>query len=99
MDDLIVNERPNAHYVKVDVERTPTLIRCLAALKTGQPKPADVPDDIWARASRDMETAQSREEGKHYRMVTRTVLEQCPHRLSKSPECANSTMHFARDHR
>ena len=30
IDDLIINERPNAFYVKVDVERTPALIRCVS---------------------------------------------------------------------
>lgn len=57
MDDLIVNERPNAHYVKPDVERTPGMIRALAALKLGEPKPENVDEQIWARASSDMQVA------------------------------------------
>ena len=40
-----VNEKPNTHYVKVDVERTPDLIKCLAALKIGQGKPPGVNED------------------------------------------------------
>ena len=61
VDDLIVNERPNAHYVKVDVEKTPALVQSLAALKIGAAKPADVSDEIWAKASRDMDVANARQ--------------------------------------
>ena len=70
VDDLIVNERPNAHYVKIDCERTPALIRCLAALKVGDPRPEGVPEDIWIRASHDMETANAKIRDTHYRVVT-----------------------------
>ena len=69
VDDLIVNERPNAHYVKVDVEKTPALVKSLAAIKLGEGKPADVDDSIWQKASRDMAIAEAREEGKHYRVI------------------------------
>ena len=31
VDDLVVNENPNANYVKEDVERTPDLRKCVAA--------------------------------------------------------------------
>ena len=71
VDDLIVNERPNAHYVKVDVERTPALVKSLAALKLGEGKPGDVPDDIWAKAQRDMNVANAREENVHYRVIVK----------------------------
>ena len=70
VDDLIVNERPNAHYVKPDAERTPHTIKCLAALKLGQGKPDGVADDIWLRAKHDMETANSRVKDQHYRIIT-----------------------------
>ena len=33
VDDLVVNERPNNHYVKKDDEQTPDLIKCYALLK------------------------------------------------------------------
>ena len=33
VDDLVVNENPNANYVKEDAERTPDLRLCFAALK------------------------------------------------------------------
>ena len=69
VDDLIVNERPNAHYVKVDVENTPALVRALAALKTEQPKPDDVADDIWQRASRDWAHANEKVKDVDYRVV------------------------------
>ncbi len=35
MDDLIVNENPNSHYVKEDAERTPEIRKCFAALRDG----------------------------------------------------------------
>jgi len=70
VDDLIVNERPNAHYVKTDVEFTPGLISGLAALKLGEPKPEGIDEGIWQRACSDMEYASSMEEGVHYRLVT-----------------------------
>jgi hypothetical protein len=41
VDDLIVNERPNTHYVKKDIERTPDLLSCFQALSRGETqKPA-----------------------------------------------------------
>ena len=69
VDDLIVNERPNSHYVKVDTERTPDLIKCLAALRLGEQKPDGVAEDIWRRAARDMGVADNRQEGVHWRLV------------------------------
>ncbi|KAL3928165.1 MAG: hypothetical protein SGPRY_002510, partial [Prymnesium sp.] len=33
VDDLVVNENPNANYVKEDAERTPDMRKCFAALK------------------------------------------------------------------
>jgi len=70
VDDLIVNERPNAHYVKCDVENTPALIKCLAALKLGEKRPEGISEEIWLRASRDMEVANSRVKDQHFRVVT-----------------------------
>jgi hypothetical protein len=50
VDDLIVNERPNSHYVKRDDEKTPALAKCYDTLKGGGedlPKPEGVPEDTW----------------------------------------------------
>jgi hypothetical protein len=70
VDDLIVNERPNAHYVKPDREYTPSMIKCLAAIKAGKGIPAGVDETLWYRAVQDMETAQNKQEGVHYRIIT-----------------------------
>ena len=70
VDDLIVNERPNAHYVKPDREYTPSMIKCLAALKAGKGMPAGVDESLWHRAVQDMETAHTKQEGVHYRIIS-----------------------------
>jgi hypothetical protein len=51
VDDLIINERPNAHYVKKDVEQTPDLCKCYEVLQAGgAAKPEGVADSIWEEA-------------------------------------------------
>ena len=84
VDDLIVNERPNAHYVKKDVVKTPALVRCYEALK-GTPKedlapevdlpnkaarPDGVDDDTWFWCCEVVKfTEGTRVLNKHYRLV------------------------------
>jgi|TARA_B110001469_G_scaffold114865_1_gene119076 hypothetical protein len=63
VDDLIVNEKPNAHYVKLDVERTPAMALCLEALREGGRRPEGVEAGIWRDAERDWETAAAKVEG------------------------------------
>ena len=72
VDDLIVNEKPNAHYVKVDVERTPALASCLAALRDGGGRPEGVEASIWQKAEWDWEEAAAKVDGKHFRLITNT---------------------------
>ena len=48
------------HVHRCDVENTPALIKCLAALKLGESRPDGISEEIWLRASRDMEVANSR---------------------------------------
>ena len=51
VDDLIVNERPNAHYVKKDVERSPMLQKAYEVLKSGsREQPSDVDEEQWKYA-------------------------------------------------
>ena len=71
VDDLIVNERPNQHYVKVDVELSPAIKRAYNALKEGiEKQPGDVDDRAWDEASRNFARAQSSVKDKDYRLVT-----------------------------
>ena len=75
VDDLIVNERPTAHYVKRDEKETPALRKCYEALVQGGgtgddlPMPEGVEEHIWQRARNDAAYAATREENKHYRIV------------------------------
>ena len=51
VDDLIVNERPNAHYVKKDSEKTPAFRKCYAVLKDGgDTQPEGVEEEVWDEA-------------------------------------------------
>ena len=74
VDDLIVNERPNAHYVKRDAERTPALIKCFQSLAKAKEResaqmPDGVPDDIWHYANEVVKFTATREVNKHYRII------------------------------
>jgi len=69
VDDLIVNERPNMHYIKPDAINSPALAECLAALKAGAPKPSGASESIWLKASRDLQTAKSKQRDVHYRVL------------------------------
>lgn len=76
VDDLIVNERPNSHYVKEDVEQTPDLKICYERLKHGwtEQVEADPPENVdlnlWTRACSIVRFCEERiEEGVHYRKV------------------------------
>ena len=68
--DTTVNERPNAHYVKPDVEETPNVIKCLAALKLKQGMPDGVSPDVWEVQRHHWEAANAKVEGQHYRIIT-----------------------------
>ena len=71
VDDLIVNERPNAHYVKRDVERSSAMVDSYKVLKAGgTSKPEGVEDEVWefAFAVKDY-CAKNTVEGKHYRVL------------------------------
>ena len=71
VDDLIVNERPNSHYVKVDVELSPAIKRAYNALKEGLDKrPDDVSANAWEMALDNFERAQAAVKDTHYRVVT-----------------------------
>jgi len=71
VDDLVVNENPNANYVKEDAERTPDLRKCFAALRKNEiTMPRGVrTTKIWEEAQRAVKDAKGRVEGKHYRVV------------------------------
>ena len=76
VDDLVVNERPNAHYVKTDVEQTPDLQKCYKALKDGwsleveQNPPEGVAQDFWIRACSTVRFCEDQlKEGQHYRII------------------------------
>ena len=82
VDDLIVNERPNAHYVKKDAQQTPALQKCFAALKAVKaedidddlhlkaPRPEGVDDDVWMYSCQvAWFTHHKRVENQHYRVI------------------------------
>ena len=71
VDDLIVNERPNAHYVKRDMERSSAMVESYKVLKEGgNTKPEGVEDEVWdfSCAVKDY-CAKNTHEGKHYRVL------------------------------
>lgn len=72
VDDLIINEWPNAHYVRKDDELTPALVKSFAVLKKGgTDKPPDVAQDVWDEAAADVAFCnQHVREGQHYRIMT-----------------------------
>ena len=71
VDDLVVNENPNANYVKEDAERTPDLRKCFAALKRDEKLSflRGVEVRIWEQAKEAVREANSRVEGRDYRLV------------------------------
>jgi len=76
VDDLVVNERPNNHYVKTDVEQTPDLQRCYEKLRNGwseeveQNPPEDIEHSFWIRACSIVRYCESHvKEGVNYRVV------------------------------
>ena len=70
VDDLIVNERPNAQYVKKDAERSPALQACYATLKAGgREKPAVAEEDVWQYAMAVAEYCDTKTRDRHYRVV------------------------------
>ena len=77
VDDLIVNERPNNHYVREDSDRTPDLKSSFDVLKknVNGAKPGSVADDVWAQALRDVKYVNAAQadgrcvKDKHYRIV------------------------------
>jgi len=70
VDDLIVNERPNSHYVKKDAEKSPALKRCYELLKNGnQVQPDNVDNDTWDYAMAVAEFCKTKSRDKHYRVV------------------------------
>jgi hypothetical protein len=70
VDDLIVNEKPVAHYVKEDVKRTPAVKVAYTALKEQQPRPEGVDEGTWRDATQAFAMAAAMKEGEHYRVVT-----------------------------
>jgi len=71
VDDLVVNENPNANYAKEDAERTPDLRKCFAALKRGEilmPRGV-LNESIWSEAKRAVAESEQRVEGRDYRVV------------------------------
>ena len=77
VDDLIVNERPNSHYVKRDAQRTPELAKCYAEIKVhgvyGTTQPDGIGDDVWGFANEVAKYAEARVEGKDYRIMESTA--------------------------
>ena len=70
VDDLIVNERPNAHYVKKDSERSSIMVKSYEALGKGRGRPEDVDEDAWNYANAVKQYVEANtKEGKHYRIV------------------------------
>ena len=71
VDDLIVNERPNNHYVKKDVHKTPALIKCYEALRAGNAeKPAEVDESMWAEVREVVQYCNDTgRENVHYRTI------------------------------
>ena len=73
VDDLIVNEKPNAHFVKKDAQKTPALVKSYEALKKGgqsATQPDGVDDETWAKALRVVAAADAKELDVHYRKIT-----------------------------
>lgn len=76
VDDLVVNERPNNHYVKTDVEETPDLQKCYEKLKDGwseevqQDPPEDVAQKVWLRACSIVRYCEQKlQSGVNYRLI------------------------------
>ena len=76
VDDLVVNERPNAHYVKTDVEQTPDLQACYTKLRDGwsleveQDPPEGIDHNFWIRACSVVRYCEDHiQEGTHYRVI------------------------------
>ena len=70
VDDLIVNEHPNSHYVKKDAEKSPALKACYEVLKTGRGgQPAIADDETWQYANAVVEFCKQKEQDVHYRVV------------------------------
>lgn len=76
VDDLIVNERPNNHYVKKDVEQTPDLKLCYQRLRDGwseeveRDPPEGIERALWCRACSIVRDCESKiTEGVHYRII------------------------------
>ena len=70
VDDLIVNERPNSHYVKKDAERSPALQQCYKTLKEGnRVKPDGAEEEVWQYACAVADFCSQKEQDKHYRVV------------------------------
>ena len=71
MDDLIVNERPNAYYAKPDAEYTPELGAAYDALKAAGGKPSGVSDFIWGEARDAVAYAKERTTREiHWRVIS-----------------------------
>ena len=71
VDDLVVNENPNANYVKEDAERTPQFQACFEVLKRGEylmPKKVHNPK-IWDEAQKAVREAERKVEGDDYRVI------------------------------
>jgi len=69
VDDLIVNEKPTAHYVKQDDEKSPAVLACYKALKDGKQKPRDVSDDVWEEAKWAVQDAKHMQKDRDYRII------------------------------
>jgi len=73
VDDLIVNERPNSHYVRKDADKTPSLIKCFEVLKVNVDgvKPEGIDQETWEQAQRDVKYCNKHiERDKQYRVIT-----------------------------
>ncbi|KAL1523443.1 hypothetical protein AB1Y20_018383 [Prymnesium parvum] len=51
VDDLVVNEKPTANYVKEDRLQTPDLVKALAAAREKRHMPAGIDRKIWIQAT------------------------------------------------
>jgi len=69
VDDLIVNEKPTAHYVKEDVLLTPEYMECYTALKEKKGKPKGASDNTWQEAVWAVEDASQMVKDKDYRII------------------------------
>ena len=73
VDDLIVNEKPNAHFVKKDAQKTPALTsrtRPSRRRPVGDAQADGVDDETWARR-RVVAAADAKELDVHYRQDRR----------------------------